>query len=131
MKKTVKNIVSALLLGCFMVACTQNAPDLTGSWTQKTDTDTYMTADITADTITVYWTYAEDDSKALYWAGTFEAPTTGGTYTWDSVNDHDKTDSAILASSGDTKTFTYADGGLSFDVTALGVTKTITLEKDK
>lgn len=110
MKKTLKVALFALILGCLMASCTRSA-------------------DISSDTITVYWTYAEDDTRALYWAGSYEAPASDGTYSWDSLNDHEKTDSALLASSGDTKTFTYSDGEISFEVTALGVTKTVCLEK--
>ena len=52
-------------------------------------------------------------------------------YTWDSVNDKEKTDSAILASGDDTKTFTYKDGQLSYSVSAMGNTQTVRLEKQE
>ena len=69
-------------------------------------------------------------SDALYWAGSYVAPTDSKTpYTWDSVNNTDKTGSAILASSDETKTFTYSDDTISYSVTALGVTKKVTLER--
>lgn len=106
------------------------APDLTGEWKQTNGTskDSYQTATITGDTIEINWVSA--DSKALYWAGTFAAPETADEpYTWDSQNDHDKTGSAIMASSDDTKTFTYSDGQISYDVSAMGVTQTVRLEK--
>ncbi|WP_455955348.1 hypothetical protein [Actinomyces sp.] len=50
-------------------------------------------------------------------------------YTWDSVNDTEKTRSAILASSDETKTFTYTDNTISYSVTALGITKKVVLER--
>ena len=57
----------------------------------------------------------------LYWAGSYIAPTDSKTpYTWDSVNDTEKTGSAILASSDETKTFTYSDDTISYSVTAAG-----------
>ena len=76
----------------------------------------------------MYW--VADDTKALYWAGSFTAPTTADEpYTWDSANDTEKTSSALLASEDATKTFTYKDGTLSYEVTAMGVTKTVTMTK--
>lgn len=106
------------------------APDLAGEWKQANGTseDSYQTATITGDTIEINW--VSTDSKALYWAGTFVAPATDEEpYTWDSQNDHDKTGSAIMASSDDTKTFTYSGGQISYDVSAMGVTQTVRLEK--
>ncbi len=105
-------------------------PDLTGEWVQvNNDTeDSYQTATITADTITVNWVMP--DTTALYWAGSFEAPTTADEpYSWDSANDTEQTANALLASPDETKTFTYEDGQLSYSVSAMGVTTTIKLEK--
>ena len=105
-------------------------PDLTGTWVQvnSSSEDSYQEATITEDTITINW--VTPDSKALYWGGTFEAPTTADEpYTWDSVNDTEQTATALLASGDETKTFTYQDGQISYDATALGVTTTVRLEK--
>ena len=105
-------------------------PDLTGEWVQvNNDTeDSYQTATITADTITVNWVMP--DTTALYWAGSFEAPTTADEpYTWDSANDTEQTANALLASPDETKTFTYEDGQISYSVSAMGVTTTVKLEK--
>lgn len=69
-------------------------------------------------------------SVSQYWAGSFDAPTTADEpYTWESENDKDQTDMAILASGDDTKTFTYQDGVISYEVSAMGVTQTVKLEK--
>ena len=105
-------------------------PVLTGTWkqTNSESDDSYQEATITDSTIEVYW--VADDTKALYWAGSFTAPTTADEpYTWDSANDTEKTSSALLASGDATKTFTYKDGTLSYEVTAMGVTKTVTMSK--
>lgn len=70
------------------------------------------------------------DSTALYWAGTFE----------EFVQYEDKVDvvsqanekalkRSLFGSKDSTKTFTYEDGKLSFKFTAMGVTKTVSLEK--
>ena len=96
-------------------------PVLTGTWkqTNSESDDSYQEATITDSAIEVYW--VADDTKALYWAGSFTAPTT--------ADDTEKTSSALLASGDATKTFTYKDGTLSYEVTAMGVTKTVTMKK--
>ena len=102
--------------------------DLTGEWkqTNANNPDSFQSATITADTIEVFWN--APDSTSLYWAGSIEVPADGSTsFTFDSVNDKSKTDSALLASGDDTKTFTYENGELSYDVTALGTTMTVRL----
>lgn len=106
--------------------------DLTGEWMQKNsgDAQSYQAATIADGVISIDWVNDEDQSRAVYWVGTYEAPADAATsFSWDSVNDHSKTESALLASSDETKTFTYVDGVLSYDVTAMGVTKTVELEK--
>ncbi len=110
----------------------QIAIDLTGEWEQsnKNSEDSYQTAMINDGTIEVYWVSDGGDTTSLYWAGTFEAPEAGvESYSWDSVNDTEKTDMALMASGDETKTFTYENGQISYSVTALGVTTTVRLEK--
>ena len=103
--------------------------DLTGTWVQAdANDDSWQEAEIEGGTITVYWVSDGGDTKSLYWAGTYEAPTEAAdTYTWTSENDTDQTSSALLASDADTKDFTYSDGELSYEVTALGTTTTVRL----
>lgn len=137
MKKAIAAIIALALCGCALTACSGNnseekgaAPDLTGSWIEtNTDSDAKMSAEITSDTIEVYW--SSDETRALYWSGTYAAPTEAGTYTWSSANNHDKTDSALLASGDDTKDFTYnSDGEITFDVSLMGTTTTVHLAKE-
>ncbi|MGM7696729.1 hypothetical protein [Microbacterium sp. A84] len=102
--------------------------DLVGEWKQmnSNSADSFQTATITVDVIEVFWN--APDSKSLYWSGTIEVPEDGSeTFSWDSVNDTTKTDSALLASGDTTKTFTYDDGEISYEVTALGTTTTVRL----
>lgn len=109
-------------------------PDLTGEWKQENSNseDSYQSATISGDTIEIYWVTDNGDTKSLYWAGTFEAPTTADEpYSWDSKNDHSKTESAMLASSDDTKTMTYEKGELSYEASAMGTTTTVRLKKQK
>jgi len=110
----------------------KNPPNLQGEWKQtnsKSD-DSWQSASITEDTIEVYWISDNGETSSLYWAGTYVAPSNGDEpYSWDSENDHEKTDLAILASTDDTKTFTYKDGEISYSVSAIGSTTTVKLEK--
>lgn len=106
--------------------------DLSGTWKQvnSNSEDTWQEATIEGDTITVYWVSDNGDTKSLYWAGSYVPPTDAPTeYSWESENDTEQMSSALLASSDDTKTFTYADGQITYDVTALSVTTTVRLEK--
>lgn len=114
---------------------TEVAPDpvnLEGEWKQNNSNDpenSWQAATITGDTIEVYWVSDAGDTKSLYWAGTVDVPTEEDTFTFDSVNDTTKTDSAMLASGDATKTFTYENEELSYDVTALGTTMTVRLSR--
>ena len=106
--------------------------NLTGEWKQTNSNSptSYQAATITTDQITINWVNEEDSSTALYWAGTYVAPTEDvDVYTWESANDTTQTDSAMLASSDPTKTFTYEDGALEYELTAMGVTMTVEMSK--
>lgn len=143
MKKLLYITLSAVLMLGMLTACGEpkqgapetdpaTPPDLVGEWKQTNSNadDAWQSATIKGDTIEVYWVSDGGDTKALYWAGTFDAPTTADEpYTWESVNDKEQTDMAILASGDDTKVFTYRDGVISYDVSAMGVTQTVNLEK--
>ncbi|WP_462405248.1 hypothetical protein [Gracilibacillus sp. Marseille-QA3620] len=106
--------------------------DLEGDWVQinSNSEDSWQEAVIKGDTIEINWNNNDGDTKSLYWAGTFIKPTEGTeSYSWISDNDTSKTDSALLASSAETKEFTYEDGILSYEAAALGTTTVIKLEK--
>lgn len=104
---------------------------MTGAWKQSNPNseDSYRQASITADTITIDWVTDGGDTTSVYWVGTFEAPTeASGSFT--SERDVAATDSALLASTDDTKNFIIDGETLSYQVSALGTRTTITLEKD-
>lgn len=104
-------------------------PDLTGVWTQVDAGDSYQQATIQGDTIEINWIWT-DGTSALYWAGSFSAPSTADEpYTWTSTNDTSKTSGALMASSDETKDFTYEGGKISYSVSMMGVTTTVQLEK--
>ena len=87
-----------------------------------------MEATITADTIQIDWVTA--DTRSLYWVGTFKAPSEPGDWSWTSQADRGRMDTALMASQDDTKDFTYIEtDGLSFDASAMGVTKTVKMTK--
>lgn len=110
---------------------TQEKPDLTGTWKQAApeDPDNYQEAAIQGDTITINWVTDGGKTKSLYWSGSFQAPEKAGEHSWESKNDKSQTDGALLASSDDTKKFTYKDNKLSYEASAMGTTTTIELEK--
>ncbi len=136
-------ILLLTLILCFsMVACGNSKQlsntdptkplDLTGTWKQvnSNSDDAWQEAVIEDGTITINWITDNGDTKSLYWVGSYDAPTEATEeYKWTSENDHDQTDSALLASSDDTKEFTYTDGQLTYEASAMGSTMTIRLEK--
>lgn len=108
-------------------------PDLTGEWKQSNlnSEDSYQQATITADTITVEWVTDGGDTRSLYWVGSFQAPAEADQpHTWTSEGDVEAMQSALLASSEENKDFTYENGEISYEVSALGTTTTVRLEQE-
>ena len=107
--------------------------DLVGTWkqTNSKSEDSYQEAIISSDTIEIFWVSDGGDTKSLYWSGSYIAPTENvKSYSWDSVNNHEKTDSALMASEDDTKTITYEDGEISYTTSIMGTTSVIRLNKE-
>jgi hypothetical protein len=140
MKKTIIVLLIIFCMTFALSACGTNdssqtakePANLTGEWKQVNSNsgDSWQAATIEGETITIYWVSDNGDTKSLYWAGTYVAPTTSEEpYTWDSVNDHEQTDMALFASGDDTKAMTYENGQISYSASALGTTMTIRLEK--
>lgn len=132
MKKIILTAAAALLCAALVACGSEKTADLTGTWKQTNSGSegSYQEATISGDTIEIYWVSDGGDTKSLYWAGTYEAPSEPvDSYSWDSVNDKSKTDGALLASGDDTKTITFEDGVLSYSASALGTTTTVKLEK--
>lgn len=102
------------------------AADLVGNWATA---DNAMTAEVTPGRIAVYWN--SDGTQALYWAGSFPVP--GGPDKTKTVTSAaaPENQTAIMASSDPQKVFTVTRNGISFSVTALGMTKQTTLKKVK
>lgn len=142
MKKLCSMLLTGILMITLLAGCgstTETAkeeakvPDLKGSYkqTNSNSENSYQVAAIDDDTITIYWFTASDQTTALYWTGTYEAPTEAGKYSWDSKNYHDLTDYALLASGDDSKTINYDNGEISYEVSMMGVTTTVTLKKSE
>ena len=112
-------------------------PDLSGEWKQANSNagDSYQAAYIADGAMEVYWILnegSEEETFALYWAGTFTPPTSADEpYVWESVNDKERTGSALFASDTDTKAFTYQDGEISYSVTFQGETFDVELAKQE
>ena len=108
--------------------------DLTGNWAQKgkEGSDSFQAGYIENGVIELFWITDNGNTHMLYWSGSYDAPTSSGDeYTWDSVNDKIKTDSALMASTQDTKTFDYKNGEISYEVSIMGQTGTITLVRSE
>ena len=90
------------------------AVDLTGTWKQTNSdySDAWMEAEITDDTITVYWIGANGDTKALYWKGSYDKPDKAGDWQWTSQGDTAAMQESMTSSQDATMDFTYtkADG---------------------
>lgn len=130
--------IGGLVIGLTSCATEAEAPaDLIGDWmqTNSESEDSYQTATITANEIRVFMVGNGGDSKSLhwslYWAGTYEAPVKSGSFVWDSENDTFLTDGSLLGSGASTKTFTFEGDEISYEVTMLGTTTTVRLERDE
>lgn len=102
--------------------------DLTGTWQSENNDGSYQEAIITDSSIEINW--VSDDTESIYWIGTYTAPTEAvDEYSWTSERDKERTDNALLASTDDTKEFTYKNDTISYEASAMGTTATIELKK--
>lgn len=126
-------MLSAVLAGCG--SSKKEPADLSGKWEAEHEEGvaSYMTADIGAENIKVYFYTPNGDTTALYWSGTYTAPTEptkdGSEYTWTSQANHDEMDKALMASQDDSKEFTYKNEELSFPISMMGVQTTIHMHR--
>lgn len=129
-------MLSVMMIFTF-TGCSKNSQpeDLTGKWVQSNSNskESWQEATISENEIEINWISDNGDTKSLYWYGTYTAPTEAGdSYSWTSQSDTSKTEYALLASTDKTKTFNYENGVLSYEVSALGTTTIVKLErKDK
>lgn len=105
-------------------------PDLAGNWAQKGEenSETYQAGYIDDEKIELFWVTDNGESYTLYWSGTYTVPSSAAKeYEWISVNDKTKTNSALMASTDETKRFSYQNGEIKYEVTAFGQTKEVIL----
>lgn len=137
MKKKV--IIALAVLAVFCVAlcgCTKEPPDLSGTWKQVNSNSDEVwqeaTIDSSAGTITIYYVMNSGDTRTLYWAGTFTAPTNADEpYKWTSTKDAAQTDKSLLGSQDATKDFTYENNQIVYNSSLMGVDSTNRLEKQQ
>lgn len=106
--------------------------DLTGTWKQTNSgsDDSWMEAEITADTITIQWVSDNGDTKSLYWKGSYSAPDKAGDWKWTSQGDTAAMQASLLGSQDATKDFTYTNAdGVSWETTAMGTTTVVKTAK--
>lgn len=124
------NKATALLLALFLslAACGSDVEpeSLEGVWMTADDAAVQMTAEIIDGDIIIDWTM--EDISALYWMGSAPDEATDG----DSFTSNGNTaqmDASLLGSGDPTKEFRYEDGKISFELTVVGVTQRIYLER--
>lgn len=147
MKKKIVTLVLAGMMALSMTACggksdgETSAPkkeeavkeptDLTGTWKSEENEGTWIKAEISGDTISINWVTDGGDTESIYWIGTYTAPDEYvEEYIWTSERDKEKTDMALLASTDDTKEFSYSDKTISYEASMMGTTTKVKLTKE-
>jgi len=85
-----------------------------------------MSATVTNGVLSIMW--VDDSMRGLYWEGTVPATVMAGDI-FVSEADVEALRVSIVGSLDETKEFTYADNRLSYDLSIMGVTQTLYLEK--
>lgn len=118
------------LLAILLTSCTTKPAtpkeDLNGTW--KYVGSPNMEATFVDGVISIYW--VSEDGKSIYWVGSCPKTVDSDKFSWISDRDASKTDSALLASTDNTKEFLYKDGVISYELTIMGMTTTIELRKE-
>ena len=129
MKRTLNLFPLVLLIISifFLVSCSNEPTDLRGTWKEIEPGETWHEAYINNNEIEIYW--ISTDLKALYWKGTYVAPEKKtNSYTWISNNTINPDKFYLMASDSPTKEFKYDKGILSYEASALGVTKIVKMK---
>lgn len=118
----------------FIIVCVVLGACGTSNISTPTDTPTStngswagggMTAEVKDGNIKIY--FESDDTKALYWSGTFPKTFEDGKVQSD--GDTEAMFMSLMGSSDSTKSFALKDSKIIFEVSAMGVTKTVRLER--
>lgn len=97
--------------------------NLEGTWVHKTDRGGVFEATVTQQSIKIVMK-APNGTTMVYWNGTFDAQQSVDAV----VDSNDIGDQAVLSQS-QTKNFKIGEKTISFDYTAMGVTKTVSLRR--
>lgn len=124
-----RKLLIFILAAIFIIpssACSMEYADLNGEWVQSNshNNGSFHGINISDDYIEIYWVFDNMNGATLYWAGTFETPTVMASRKFDVVAhaDTSRTMLSVLASGESTKTFTYNNGKLTYDVDYTDVT---------
>lgn len=125
-------VIVMLLCGCSKADGAESVTDLTGEWVQvnSSSSGSYQKAYISNGIIDIYWITNGGETQALYWSGTYDLPDKPTkAFSWKSTGDRNKMDKALLASGSDEKDFSFDGNVISYEVSAMGVTSTVSLEQ--
>lgn len=138
MKKVL--LFSILIFSLLLTACSSTTssepPNLNGIWVSSENSDdgtAWIEAQIQNNIINIWFVGDDGETDSLYWHGSFKNPETAETpyiFTSDAINDSSTSGLNITLSSESSKEFTYDNDQITFDMTMLGVTKTIHLKKE-
>lgn len=132
MKKLIVFVIIAIVLfsGCSKESIKTDKPEATEKVAPVTTDGTWstdgMTATVEAGVINIY--FESDDTKALYWSGTF--PKTYGDGMYVSIGNVDAMYKSLMGSSEVKKTFMLEDNAIQFEVQGMGMVKQAKLKKD-
>lgn len=96
--------------------------NLTGTWTVEKNGTTFS-AEVTNDKITI--TMSTDNMNMVYWYGSFDAGVSEGQTVVSEKLDR----SRMVMSGAASKIFVIGDNTMSFEATAMGVSKTVVLTR--
>jgi hypothetical protein len=117
--------LALVLAGCAATPSSTVPTELTGDWSASSSSSTFD-AVVTNDAIVVYLTL--DESRGLYWSGTFEESAVNGQ---DIVSDADveALEASLFGSQSEAKTFIFTNGEIVFEFTIVGVTTDVKLQR--
>lgn len=126
-----RRLIVAVLVLFLLAACGGSGPvDLSGKWTTVNSSDPAfeMSAVVADNVMEIMWVH--EDTRALYWKGSAPDIINSGEI-FVSEGDTKAMDASLLGSLDSTKPFTYEDNQLRFDLTVMGITQTIKMERTK
>lgn len=109
-----------LITGCSSKASSDQPTSSVGAYVNKEET---IKANVTEDMIEIF--LVADGSSALYWDGTWDPKKEAVT----STADREALDSSLFGSQDDSKKFKVTKNGIGFEMSMMGVTKSVVLRR--